>query len=193
MRKTTSPHELPPLLLDGVDPLSARVLQALRRTIHVHRQLMVKTLAERGTHPGEAVCLRLLAQHDGMSQRDLADTLHLSRPRVTTMLQALEKAGTVVRRSDETDQRLTRVYLTTQGHRLEEELRSLMVEFINRTIGTMTVADRSELERLLEELADNTSRALLADVAGASPYNDAGALLADDSGAASTDEGESRR
>ena len=87
MRKTASSHDLPPLLLDGVDPLSARVLQALRKTIHVHKQLMAKTLAERGTHPGEAVCLRMLAQHDGMSQRDLADTLHLSRPRVTTMLQ----------------------------------------------------------------------------------------------------------
>ena len=156
-----TPHDLPPLLLDGVDPLSARVLQALRKIIHVHRQLMVKTLAERGTHPGEAVCLRLLAQHDGISQRDLAGMLHLSRPRVTTMLQTLEKAGTIVRRPDETDQRLTRVYLTPQGHGLEEELRSLTAEFINRTIGTMTVADRCELERLLEELAANTSRALL--------------------------------
>lgn len=163
MRKIIPPHDLPPLLLDGVDPLSARVFQALRKTLHVHRQLMMKTLAERGTHPGEAVCLRLLAQHDGMSQRDLADMLHLSRPRVTTILQALEKAGTIVRRPDETDQRLTRVYLTAQGHLVEEELRSLTVEFINRTIGTMTVADRSELERLLEELAANTSRALLAE------------------------------
>ena len=166
----TPPHDLPPLLLDGVDPLSARVLQALRKTIHVHKQLMAKTLAERGTHPGEAVCLRMLAQHDGMSQRDLADTLHLSRPRVTAMVQALEKAGTVVRRPDAADQRLTRVYLTTEGRRLEEELRSLTVEFINRTIGAMTVADRGELERLLEELAANTSRALLID--SASPMDD---------------------
>jgi len=165
MRKTISPHDLPPLLLDGVDPVSASVLQALRKTLHVHRQLMMKTLAERGTHPGEAVCLSLLAQHDGMSQRDLADMLHLSRPRVTAMVQTLEKAGTVVRRPDEADQRLTCVYLTTEGQRLEEELRSLTVEFINRTIGAMTAADRGELERLLEELADNTSRALLADSA----------------------------
>jgi len=127
---------------------------------------MMKTLAERGAHPGEAVCLRLLAQHDGMSQRDLAETLHLSRPRVTTMLQTFEKNGTIVRRPDETDQRFTRVYLTPQGHRLEEELRSVTVEFINQTIGTMTIADRTELERLLEELADNTSRALLTNAAG---------------------------
>jgi DNA-binding MarR family transcriptional regulator len=107
-----------------------------------------------------------------MSQRDLANMLYLSRPRVTTMLQALEKAGTVVRRPDETDQRLTRVYLTAQGHRLEEDLRSLMVEFINRTIGTMTVGDRTDLERLLEELAANTSRALLADDSRALPADE---------------------
>lgn len=187
-KSTPQHHDLPPLLLDGVDPLSARVLQALRKTIHVHRQLMVKTLAERGTHPGEAMCLRMLAQHDGMSQRDLADTLHLSRPRVTTMLQALEKAGTVVRRNDEIDQRLTRVYLTAQGHRLEEELRSLTVGFINQTIGRMNVADRNELERLLEELAENTSQALLADSPSASPAGDPGAAPpCHDAGAMPTD------
>lgn len=187
MSNAPLPHELPPLLLDGVDPLSARVLQALRKTIHVHRQLMVKTLAERGTHPGEAVCLRILAQHDGMSQRDLADTLHLSRPRVTTMLQALEKARTVVRRPDETDQRLTRVYLTAQGHKLEEELRSLTVGFINQTIGVMTIADRGELERLLNQLAANTSHALLNEDTGASPLTDPEARPTADAGASPPD------
>ena len=41
--------------------------------------------------------------------------LHLSRPSVTAMLQALEKSGAIERRSDERDQRLTRVYLTDEG------------------------------------------------------------------------------
>ena len=55
-----------------------------------------------------------------------------------------------------------------------------MVEFINRTIGTMTVEDRRTLERLLEELAANTSRALLTDAPGqtdaATPADDGESL-----------------
>jgi len=70
-----------PVDLDGVDDLSAGVFRAFLAALRLHRQLMVKTLAGHGTHPGQAVCLRLLATHDGITQRDLATALHLSRPR----------------------------------------------------------------------------------------------------------------
>jgi MarR family transcriptional regulator, organic hydroperoxide resistance regulator len=146
--------------LDGVDAASADVFRALRRTFLLQRQLMEKALAAKGSHPGEAMCVRLLDEHEGMSQRDLADTLHLSRPRVTAILQRLEKRGAVVRRADERDQRLTRVALTAEGRRLAEGLRTVFVACITRTIGGLSEDDRRELERLLGSLAENTARAL---------------------------------
>jgi DNA-binding MarR family transcriptional regulator len=150
----------PQLALDGVDPSSADVFRALRRTFLLQRQLMETALAAKGSHPGEAMCVRLLDEHEGMSQRDLADILHLSRPRVTAILQRLEKAGAVVRRADERDQRLTRVALTAEGRRLAEELRNVFVACITGTIGALTEDDRGELERLLGSLAEHTTRAL---------------------------------
>lgn len=155
-----SSHYVLPLELEGVDPLSTRVFRAMLRTTHLQRQLMVKTLAAKGSHPGQAFCLRLVAENDGISQRDLADTLHLSRPRVTTMLQAMEKAGAIVRRTDPDDQRLTRVFLTDDGRRLDGELRALSSARVNETIGALPEADREELERLLGALADRVTDAL---------------------------------
>ena len=125
-----SEEHQPQLALDGVDASSADVFRALRRTFLLQRQLMEKALAAKGSHPGEAMCVRLLDEHEGMSQRDLADILHLSRPRVTAILQRLEKAGAVARRADEHDQRLTRVALTAEGRRLAEELRAVFVTCI---------------------------------------------------------------
>jgi DNA-binding MarR family transcriptional regulator len=156
----------PPLLLmelEGVDAVSSRAFQAFMKTLHLHRQLMLRTLVGKGRHPGQAICLGLVALHDGISQRDLADTMHLSRPRVTAILQELEREGAVVRRPDATDQRLTRVYLTEEGRRFDQEWRSLSAAYVNQTFGALSETDRLELERLLGELAGHVSRALHTD------------------------------
>jgi MarR family transcriptional regulator, organic hydroperoxide resistance regulator len=146
--------------LDGVDELSSRVFGSLLDLFRLHRQLMTKSLAAYGTHPGQAMCLHLLAVRDGTTQRDLADSLRLSRPTVSKMVRAMERSGLVVRRPDEDDQRLTRVDLTSAGRELERELRVVAVANVNRTIGVLPADDRGELERLLAAVAASISRAI---------------------------------
>jgi DNA-binding MarR family transcriptional regulator len=151
--------------LAGVDDASsALVFRAFLNTMRLHRQLMVKTLTARGSHPGQAFCLRLLQAHDGTTQRDMAETLHLARPTLSRMLRAMEKADMVERRPDATDQRLTRVYLTSAGRDRERELRAVASDYVKQTIGTLPENDRRELARLLEALAASISRALAAPV-----------------------------
>jgi DNA-binding MarR family transcriptional regulator len=145
--------------LDGVDELSARVFRAFLGTAKLHVQLMMHTLADSGTHPGQLMCLRLLTVNDGAAQRDLADMLHVARPTVTKMLQGMEKSGLVDRRADEADQRLTRVYLTGTGRRAAKEMGVVAAEYVNATIATLPEADRRELARLLEELGASITRA----------------------------------
>jgi len=146
------------LEFEGVDELTAQVFHGFRRAIHLQRQLVLKTLAAKGGHHGEAFCLRALSEKDGISQRDLATMLHLSRPRVTAMVQSMEAAGVVARRSDERDRRLT----LPEGRRRERELHAAWADHINQTIGILSEADRRELGRLLDEVSDHTSRILSA-------------------------------
>jgi DNA-binding MarR family transcriptional regulator len=148
---------MPEMTLENVDPLTARVFLAFRNAAQVHRQLMMKKMAQDGGHHWEAFCLRLVAHHDGISQRDLASKLHLSRPWITKMLQSLEKAGMVTRRADEHDQRITRVYLTPEGRVREAGLRAAWAEYLNQTIGSLSEEDRLQLERLGNQLADRIS------------------------------------
>jgi len=158
---------------EGVDPLSYRVFAAFTRALRAHGQLMIRMLADEGMHPGQAFCLRTLARHDGMSQRDLAATLHVSRPTVTAMLQRMERSGMVRRTTDVDDQRISRVHLTEEGRRLERSLVDVLLAYSARVLDSIPTDDRLDLERLLGRLADNTSAAL-ADWAGDSRSDDCG-------------------
>jgi DNA-binding MarR family transcriptional regulator len=152
--KVTTPE------LEGVDELSAQVFRAFLTTAKLHMHLMLRSLADSGSHPGQLMCLRLLTVNDGAAQRDLADMLHVARPTVTKMLQAMEKSGLVERRPDMADQRLTRVFLTATGRHAAKEMGVVAAGYVNATIATLPEADRRDLARLLEELGASIALAM---------------------------------
>jgi MarR family transcriptional regulator, organic hydroperoxide resistance regulator len=144
----------PPEHGDAFDPVTTKAFQAFGRAFHMHRQAMQRRFASAESgHHGEVFALRLLARDDGMSQRELAETLHLSRPRVTSIVQDMERAGTVRRAADPSDQRVTRVFLTDEGRRRELDQRAAFEDYLNKTIGALSDADKQELARILDEVS----------------------------------------
>ena len=144
----------PPEHGEAFDPVTTRAFQAFGRAFHMHRQAMQRRFAGPEIHHhGELFVLRLLARNEGLSQRDLADTLHLSRPRITAILQAMEKGGIVRREADAADQRVTRVFLTDEGSCREMEQRAEFDEYLNKTIGALSDHDKEELARILDEVS----------------------------------------
>ncbi len=144
----------------GVDPLSLQVFHAFFKAMRLHRQLMFRTMSERDIFPGQAGCLWVISNHDGIPQRDLAQRLHVARPTITVMLQKMEASGLIARQPDEDDQRLTRIYLTDAGRRLQDEMDLAMASFINASFGKMSAGDLEEFDRLLGELCSIIGREL---------------------------------
>ncbi len=149
----------PTLELEGVDVLSLATFRALRDVMRMHRHAMAKRFAAKGAHMGQAACLRVLDGNDGCTQRDMADILHVSRPSITGILQVVEKSGAIIRKPDDADQRLTRVYLTDKGRAMAAELRCVLADYVLETIGQMSKKDRRELTRLLNELNERIASA----------------------------------
>lgn len=141
--------------------------------MHLNRLVLMKTVSDRGVQPPEAFALTLLTTNNGISQRELADVLHLSHPRVSTILSSLEESGAVVRRPDEADRRVARVFLTPEGRRREKEQRAVLGDFVSRTIGALSDKDRRELARLLSELGDRTMSVIQEEQAAKSQREDA--------------------
>ncbi len=146
--------------LGDIDPATARVFGAFLRATRLQRRLMLRVLAEHDTPPAQAMCLRTIAAHDGSTQREIGQLLHLGAPTVTAMLKRMERAGTIVREPDAADQRVARVRLTPAGRDLEREVHAVLAVRIGELLRTMPEADREELGRLLDDLADRMARAL---------------------------------
>ncbi|MEN6429893.1 MAG: MarR family transcriptional regulator [Coriobacteriales bacterium] len=159
-----APHDfdMPADAFPGVDADAFEAFRALKRLTVAYRHLMMKLFAERGTHPGQGACLFVLEKHPGLSQRELAEYLHVSAPAVTSMLQKMEKAGLVERTTDPADQRLTRLSITETGR----DVLAGLHDVFGRQITVMFEGfDRDrilEFSSLLEQMTDNIVRSLRA-------------------------------
>ena len=150
----------PPHEFAGAESTASAAWHSFMRTLHAYRRLMSRSIFEHEIPPGQIFALREIGHEDGITQRDLADRLRISRPTLTVMLQKMEKAGIVERRADEGDQRFTHLHLTTEGAALHDRMRGVMGELVSQVMGSMSERDRSELTRLLGLMHDNITSAL---------------------------------
>ncbi len=148
---------------DGVDPSALNAFLAFRKLVDTFQYMVQKDLSQGGTQPAQIAVLRLLADNDGICQRDVAEAMRLSRARVTSILQTMEKAGTVRRVRDEVDQRLTRVYITDLGRSVDREKAVIREAHINSVFGDMSVEEREDLVRRLDDLTLRLQRRLQQD------------------------------
>lgn len=112
-------------------------------------------MMEMGIYPGQMPVLHELSQKDGISQRELARSLHVKPPTVNVTIQRLEKSGIVCRRQDANDQRVMRVYLTDSG---KQKLDEAMVS-IHRNeeilFGNFTEAELCLMRRFFTQIIEN--------------------------------------
>jgi DNA-binding MarR family transcriptional regulator len=69
--------------------------------------------------------LTTLSRHEGVNQGRLADLLDVEAITLCRMVDRLADAGLVERRSDPSDRRAWRIYLTENAHPILDELRLL--------------------------------------------------------------------
>jgi MarR family transcriptional regulator, organic hydroperoxide resistance regulator len=149
-------------LPSGLAPVDASVLEGFRRASHLNRQLFMRMVGfEKHGRPGRAIMLLVLGgAKDGITQRELVETLHVSPPTASVILQKMEQHGLIERWNDEADQRLSRIRMTPKGRELSGKLSEKFSDYTQATLGSMPEADRREFARLLGVFADNMETAL---------------------------------
>lgn len=101
----------------------------------------------------------LFHHRDGpVYQKDIEKEFQISRATATNTLQVMEKNGLIVRRSQDKDARLKRIFLTEEaeaGHaKVEEHMRRMDARMLNG----LTDADIAELNRCLRVIMDNLAQ-----------------------------------
>ena len=136
---------------ESIDFLLAQVCKLHFSRAHV-------LLEKIGLYRGQPPVLRMLWEQEGRTHSELAGKLNVQPATITKMIQRMERAGFVERRSDPNDERVSRVYLTETGRNIQAD-----VQRIWRTLETETFAgfNEEELEKLrqfFERIRDNLSQ-----------------------------------
>lgn len=99
--------------------------------------------------------LLMLWQEEGKSQVELQGPLGLEGATITGLLQRMERADLIERRSDPLDKRVWRVYLTARGRSLEPVLIPLAQEVNAYACQGFSADEQAFLVRLLQRALHN--------------------------------------
>ena len=100
----------------------------------------------------QAFALGFLEQNPGSIQRDIAQLTRTSAASVSSLLQGLERAGLVERRTDGDDVRSKRVYATPAGSELIAGFDAAMEAADETILAPLNDAERTELLALLSKI-----------------------------------------
>lgn len=98
--------------------------------------------------------LTTLTEREGISQQDLAARLYVTKGNISGLIDRLEAAKLVERRSIEGDRRSHAIFLTPQGRTLAEKGIEVQRRFVIDTLGRMSAEDLKQLESLIVTTRD---------------------------------------
>ena len=124
-------------------------------------------LKKLGIHPRQIPILAVLYKEDWCSQKELAAKLGAKPPTVTVSIQRLEKSGLLIRKQDEKDQRVSRIYLTEKGKQAKERGMKRVEENEKILLDGFSDAELCLLRRFLEQITSNIDK-----IPGSSGKND---------------------
>lgn len=141
-------EKTPPMLLNEV----SRLCMSVVHKAHDGEQSCVQ-------HSARIILVRLSRQ-DGLTQAELVKASKMTAPSISATLKNMEADGLIVRRKDEDDQRITRVYLTELGRATEEKNYEII-----RTVDRLAMEGISEEEQaafveVLLKIRDNLTKEL---------------------------------
>jgi DNA-binding MarR family transcriptional regulator len=136
------------------DELAMRVWFRLIRLEARMQVAITERLREIGLSVPQCDVLTTLTEQEGVSQQALARRLYVTKGNISGLLDRLETAGLVERRSTEADRRQYEIHLTAGGRIAAEKAIALQRAYIGSTFGRMDAGTLSELERLLVVVRD---------------------------------------
>lgn len=105
--------------------------------------------------PEQWAVLNRLWEEDGLSQVELAERTFKDKPGTTRILNLLEKKGAIVRRPDESDRRVLRVYLTKMGRDLKEKLIPCAQDVLTKSGKNLTKEELAQFKLILHRILNN--------------------------------------
>ena len=141
-------EKTPPMLLNEV----SRLCMAVANRAHGEDQARMKH--------SERIILVRLSKKDGQTQAELVRASKMTPPSISATLKIMESEGLIVRKKDEDDQRITRVYLTDIGRLTEEKNFEVIKRVDGLAMEGISGEEQAALVSVLLKMRDNLTREL---------------------------------
>jgi MarR family transcriptional regulator, transcriptional regulator for hemolysin len=135
-------------------------LSALFETQRMLRQLADKEARQFGMTRAQWAVLAKVERNEGQKQTDLADAMEMAPISLTRLIDKLCDSGLIERRSDDTDRRIKRLYLTDDARPLMAKLAVLRADVMQIAFAGVSDADMHQLVDHLETIKTNIRAAL---------------------------------
>lgn len=101
--------------------------------------------------------LFLIAENDGIIQRDLVEKMDVRPSSMTQMIAKMEQLGLVSRKQDEKDQRVMHIFLTEQGKTAVAESQKTSEKLVDTMFAGLTDEEVGQMLQLTEKLCTHLS------------------------------------
>ncbi len=132
-------------------PARRRLPPLLRRAWYSLNQAFRRRVAHLDITPDQFTVMRTLLEGDpqGLTQRELAQTMSSDPNTVASLVERMEKAGLIERAPHESDRRAHRIRVLALGKRKFEKARVIALALQSEVLAVLPVSRR---ERFLEDL-----------------------------------------
>ena len=141
-----------------ISPFSDSTDYLLAQVCRLHHARVHGLLEGIGVYRGQPPVLFMLWQQEGRTHSELAKRIHVQPATMTKMIQRMERAGFVERRSDPDDERVSRVYLTDAGHGIRAEMQEIFQGLEQEVLADFSAEEQATLRQLLGKIRDNLLR-----------------------------------
>ena len=109
-----------------------------------------------GLYPGQHPLLFILREEpDGLSQKEIAARMSVKPATIAVMIHRMEKSGYVVRKHDETDRRVSRVFITDSGRKIVDQLAKDRIQLEEECFQGFSEQEMAQFQAMLDRVAKN--------------------------------------
>ena len=124
------------------------ICYSLKVTMKKIERHLTQRLEEFGLNFPKSLIIFCLLEKDGSSLSEIGQRAQIENSSLTTMADRLEKDGFVIRKLDDQDRRMVRLFLTEKGRKSGEEILSEGIKFNNYLISQLNGQDQILVEAL---------------------------------------------
>lgn len=140
------------------------IQSGLMKIVHRYSVISFGQIMKYGIYPGQVPVLMLLSRKEGLSQIEISKELNIKPSTVAVSMKRMEKSGLIIRKADEKDQRIQRIYVTKKLKDIQHKLLELIHNNEKIMMKGFTESEICLMSRFFDQIYENLEQIAAPDV-----------------------------